>query len=73
MGRLRPLSGREVCQILAANGFAEVRCRGSRAVMQKRLPDTTVTPIVPDHKEPKPGTLASVIRQSRLPPEPFGG
>jgi predicted RNA binding protein YcfA (HicA-like mRNA interferase family) len=37
--------------------------------MQKRLPDTTVTAIVPDHKELKTGTLASIIRQSRLPRE----
>jgi len=40
-------------------------------VMQKRLPDTTVTAVVPDHKELKAGTLASIIRQSRLPREVF--
>ena len=71
MGRLRVLSGRDVCQILAANGFIEARRRGSHVVMQKRLPDTTVTAIVPDHKELKTGTLASIIRQSRLPREAF--
>ena len=71
MAKLRVLSGREVCQILAANGFAEVRRRGSHVVMQKRLPDTTVTVIVPDHKELRSGTLASIIRQSRLPREAF--
>jgi len=71
LGRLRVLSGREVCQILAANGFAEVRRRGSHIVMQKRLPDTTVTVVIPDHKELKTGTLASIIRQSRLPREVF--
>jgi len=31
----------------------------------------TVTAIVPDHKELKAGTLASIIRQSRLPRDPF--
>ena len=71
MARLRVLSGREVCQILAAHGFAEVRRRGTHVVMQKRLPDTTVTAIVPDHTELKTGTLASIIRQSRLPREAF--
>ena len=71
MGRLRVLSGRDVCQILVANGFIEARRRGSHVVMQKRLPDTTVTAIVPDHKELKTGTLASIIRQSRLPREAF--
>lgn len=71
MGRLRVLSGREVCRILAANEFAEVRRRGSHIVMQKRFPETTVTVIVPDHKELMTGTLASIIRQSRLPREAF--
>jgi len=71
LARLRIHSGSEVCKILAANGFAEVRRRGSHVVMQKRLPDMTVTAIVPDHKEIKSGTLASIIRQSRLPREAF--
>ena len=71
MGRLRVLSGREVCQILAANEFAEVRRRGSHIVLQKRLAETTVTVIVPDHKELKTGTLSSIIRQSGLPREIF--
>jgi len=35
--------------------------------MQKRLPDTTITVIVPDHNELKTGTVSSIIRQSRLP------
>jgi predicted RNA binding protein YcfA (HicA-like mRNA interferase family) len=71
LGRLRVLSGREVCELLAAQGFAEVRLRGSHIVMQKRLPDTTVTVVVPDRRELRMGTLASVIRQSRLPRDIF--
>jgi len=39
--------------------------------MQKRMAGTTVTVIVPNHKELKAGTLASIIRQSRLSPELF--
>ena len=35
MGRLRVLSGREVCRILQQHGFAEVRRRGSHVVMQR--------------------------------------
>jgi len=66
LGRRRVLSGKEVIDILAAHGFQEVRRRGSHVVMQMRLPDTTITVPVPDHKELRPGTLASVIRQSRL-------
>jgi len=34
--------------------------------MQKRMAGTTVTVIVPNHKELKAGTLASIIRQSGL-------
>ncbi|GAF76241.1 unnamed protein product [marine sediment metagenome] len=67
MPRLRVLSGAQVCRILARQGFVEVRRRGSHVVMQKRLPDTTITVIVPDHNELKTGTLSSIIRQSRLP------
>lgn len=71
MGRLRVLSGREVCVILAANGFEQVRQRGSHVVMQKRSQDTTVTLPVPDHPELRPGTLLAIIRQSGLPRELF--
>jgi predicted RNA binding protein YcfA (HicA-like mRNA interferase family) len=61
------LSGREVCGILAANGFEQVRQRGSHIVMQKRVEGTTITVPVPDHVELRPGTLLSIIRQSGLP------
>lgn len=67
MGRLRVLSGREACAILAAHGFAEVRRRGSHIVMQRRTSTTTTTVPVPDHRELRAGTLQSVIRQSGLP------
>ena len=71
MGRLRVLSGREVISILEAQGFGEVRRRGSHVVMQEKLPDGTITIPVPDHKELRRGTLRSIIRQSRLPRELF--
>jgi hypothetical protein len=35
--------------------------------MQRRLGDSTLTLPVPDHRELRPGTLAAIIRQSRLP------
>jgi predicted RNA binding protein YcfA (HicA-like mRNA interferase family) len=46
------------------HGFLEVRQRGSHIVMQKRLPDTTITVPVPNHSELRIGTLQSIIRQS---------
>ena len=66
MPKLRRLSGQEVCAILAEHGFSQVRRRGSHIVMQQRLPVTTVTVVVPDHKEIQEGTLRSIIRQSGL-------
>ena len=67
MARLRILSGREVCEILADNGFVEVRRRGSHIVMQRRTESSTVTVPVPDHAEIRIGTLQAIIRQSGLP------
>ena len=56
-----------MCTILVGHGFLAVRQRGSHVVMQKRLPDTTITVPVPDHVELRIGTLQSIIRQSGLP------
>jgi predicted RNA binding protein YcfA (HicA-like mRNA interferase family) len=66
LGKLRILSGVEVCKILESDGFQEVRRRGSHVVMQKRTTDSTITIPVPDHKEIRIGTLQSIIRQSKL-------
>ena len=67
MAKLGVWSGQEVCRILDQHGFTEVRRRGSHIVMQKSLPDTTITVPVPDHNELRIGTLRSIIRQSELP------
>jgi len=57
--------------ILAGHGFAEVRRRGSHIVMQKKVPQSTITVPVPDHDEIRIGTLQSIIRQSGLPRAEF--
>lgn len=67
MGRLRVLSGRDVCKIPASAGLAEVRQRGSHVVMQRRTTTGTTTVPAPDHREVRIGTLQSIIRQSGLP------
>jgi predicted RNA binding protein YcfA (HicA-like mRNA interferase family) len=67
LGKLQVLSGKEVCQILAQNGFVQVRQRGSYIVMQKKLENSSITVPVPDHKELRAGTLRAIIRQSELP------
>ena len=66
MGKLRILSGIEVCKILTQYNFVEVRRRGSHIIMQKKLDNTTITVPVPDHKELLTGTLRSIIRQSGI-------
>jgi predicted RNA binding protein YcfA (HicA-like mRNA interferase family) len=64
LGKLRVLSGQEVCTILERHGFQEVRRRSSHIVMQRSEENTTTTVPVPDHRELKTGTLRSIIRQS---------
>ncbi|HLP47015.1 MAG TPA: type II toxin-antitoxin system HicA family toxin [Candidatus Kapabacteria bacterium] len=67
MGLSRSVSsGKEVCAILSRHGFIEVRRRGSHIVMQKRVPQSTITVPVPNHDEIRIGTLQSIIRQSRI-------
>ncbi|MYC05680.1 MAG: type II toxin-antitoxin system HicA family toxin [Chloroflexi bacterium] len=71
MARLRVLSGREVCRILANHGFAEVRRKGSHIIMRKVESDDTASIPVPDYRELRLGTLRAIIRQSGLPRELF--
>ena len=71
MPRLRVLSGKAICKILAAHGFSEVRRRGSHIVMQKKLENSSVTVPIPDHAEVRIGTLMSIVRQSGLPRSEF--
>jgi predicted RNA binding protein YcfA (HicA-like mRNA interferase family) len=66
LGKLRVLSGSEICRILEQNGFATVRQRGSHRIMQKRLETTTITVPVPLHNPVQRGTLLSIVRQSEL-------
>lgn len=67
LGKLKVLSGKEVCLILMANGFELARQKGSHAIMQKQMNSSTITVPVPQHKEIKAGTLTSIIRQAQLP------
>ncbi len=71
MGKLRVLSGDEVCAILEQHGFQRVRQRGSHVVMQRATDEGTTTVPVPDHGEVQIGTLRSIIRQSGIPRSEF--
>ncbi len=67
LGKLRVLSGREVCQILEEHSFVQVRQRGSHIIMQQRTDESTLTVPIPNYDELRTGTLRSIIRQSGLP------
>jgi predicted RNA binding protein YcfA (HicA-like mRNA interferase family) len=69
--KLGIFSGDEVCRILESHGFRRARQKGSHAIMQRELADTTVTVPVPLHRELKVGTLQSIIRQCGIGREPF--
>jgi len=69
--KLKILSGKEVCKILAQHEFFEVRQKGSHIVMQKKTNNTIITVPVPNHSEIKIGTLQSIIRQSGISKEYF--
>ena len=71
MGKLRKLSGRDVCAILAKHGFIQVPQKGSHAIMQKASVDSTTTVPVPLHSKIRIGTLMSIIRQSDIPRSEF--
>ena len=72
MGKLRVLSGREVCEILLDNGFSFARHgKGDHDIYQTQMDDTTITVPVLLHREIAIGTLSSIIRQSGLPRDLF--
>jgi len=71
LGKLRVLSGAQVCAILIRHGFLEVRRKGSHIVMQQRIDGATRTVPVPNHAELRTGTLQSIIRQSGAPRTEF--
>ncbi len=71
MGKLRVLSGTDVCRVLEQYSFIEVRRRGSHIVMQKKTDESTVTVPIPNHSELRVGTLRSIIRQSGIPRSAF--
>jgi predicted RNA binding protein YcfA (HicA-like mRNA interferase family) len=58
----RDLSGDEVCRALTRLGFAFVRQTGSHRHYVRGL----LHPCVPMHREIKPKTLPSILRQAEL-------
>ena len=69
MTKLPHVSGRECIRALERAGFYERRTKGDHVFMQHDEPYFTT--VVPLHKEVKPGTLRSIIRQAGLTVEQF--
>jgi predicted RNA binding protein YcfA (HicA-like mRNA interferase family) len=67
MPKLRPLSATEVCKILKAHGFVQVRQSGSHIILRRELTggDSATVP-VPNKREIPKGTLKSIIHLSGL-------
>jgi predicted RNA binding protein YcfA (HicA-like mRNA interferase family) len=66
LGKLRVLSGEEVCRVLEQHGFVSVRQKGSHRIMRKHTGEGTTSVPVPLHPQLRRGTLQSIIRQSGL-------
>lgn len=61
------VSGAEVVAALAKGGFALISQRGSHVTMRR----ADRVAIVPMHRDPARGTLASILRQAGLSREEF--
>lgn len=68
MTRLPRLTGKQLVKTLTKAGFVCKRIEGSHHIMQKRLPDGTITIPVPVHagKPVKLGLLNHILRKAGL-------
>lgn len=66
MSRLPVLSAEELIKVLEKQGFYSVRQRGSHIILQKRTALTTITAVVPNHKELAPGTLRTILKRTGI-------
>jgi predicted RNA binding protein YcfA (HicA-like mRNA interferase family) len=69
LGRLSPLSFREVRRRLESAGFLEASQRGSHVKFVRRTGEIVDTTIVPRKPEIPVGTLRSILNQAHINPE----
>ena len=69
MGRLNPLSFREVKRRLETAGFGETSQKGSHVKFVRRTGDVVDTAIVPRRTEIPVGTVRSILRQAHIDPD----
>ncbi len=66
MAKLPVLSASEIIKSLLKAGFIQKRQRGSHIIFIKIKDGKKMAVVVPNHKEIDPGTLLSIIRQSKM-------
>ena len=70
--QLRKISGKECLKILCNKfGFKIVRQRGSHVLIKKETEQGKIGAVIPQHKEPKIGTLKSILEQAKVSEEEF--
>jgi len=69
LGRLKPLSFREIKRRLESEGFREVTQKGSHVKFARESRERTDTAIVPRKTEVPVGTLRSILNQAHIDPE----
>lgn len=69
MGRLKPLSFREVKRRLESTGFVEATQKGSHVKFVRRIGEVIDTAIVPKKREIPVGTLRSILSQAHIHPD----
>jgi predicted RNA binding protein YcfA (HicA-like mRNA interferase family) len=69
LGRLRPLSFREIERRLEAAGFVEASQKGSHVKFVRRSREVVDTAIVPRKPEVPVGTLRSILSQAHISPD----
>ncbi|MHB8362663.1 MAG: type II toxin-antitoxin system HicA family toxin [Patescibacteria group bacterium] len=70
MSKIKPLSYREVIKKLRMHGFAFRRATGGSHEIWWN-DDTKRTVVVPHHREIKPGTVRSIVKQSGISEKDF--
>jgi len=69
---VKPLTAKQVADILIRNGFFLVRQKGSHAIYRnQKLGITVPIPSVGGNRELPIGTFLNIIKQSRLPKSEF--
>ena len=72
MPKLKKISGEKCIRILCNEfGFSIKRQKGSHVILIKKIGETNIGTVVPNHKELKIGTLKGILKLARITEEEF--